>query len=108
MVLIDDSLVRGTTMRRLVRMMRENGAVGVTLLIASPPIFHPCRYGVDMKTYDQLLAARKEGKVDEICNFVEADELYYLSYDGLREVVEREGFLAQNFCFACFDGNYVL
>lgn len=107
-VLIDDSLVRGTTMRRLVRMMRENGAVGVTLLIASPPIFHPCRYGVDMKTYDQLLAALKKGKVDEICNFVEADELYYLSYDGLREVVEREGFLAQNFCFACFDGNYVL
>ena len=102
-VLIDDSLVRGTTMRRLVRMMRENGAVGVTLLIASPPILHPCRYGIDMKTYDQLLAALKQGKIAEICKFVEADELHYLSLEGLRQVVGEQGY-----CFACFDGRYAL
>jgi len=106
-VLIDDSLVRGTTMRRLVRMMRQNGAQGVTLLIASPPIFHPCRYGIDMKTYEQLLAAVKNGDIEEIRRFVEADELFYLSYQGLRQVVEEEG-ESKNFCFACFDGQYAL
>lgn len=106
-VLIDDSLVRGTTMRRLVRMMKENGAVGVTLLIASPPIFHPCRYGIDMKTYDQLLAAIKKGEIEEIRKFVEADELCYLSLEGLHQVVEEEG-ESKNFCFACFDGKYAL
>ena len=103
-VLIDDSLVRGTTMRRLVHMMRDNGAVGVTILIASPPIFHPCRYGIDMKTYEQLLAAVKQGNIGEICNFVEADELHYLSLEGLRQVVgEQEGY-----CLACFDGKYAI
>jgi amidophosphoribosyltransferase len=102
-VLIDDSLVRGTTMRRLVRMMRENGAVGVTILIASPPIFHPCRYGIDMKTYDQLLAAIKQGDVGEIRKFIEADELHYLSLEGLRQVVGEQGY-----CFACFDGKYAI
>jgi amidophosphoribosyltransferase len=102
-VLIDDSLVRGTTMRRLVRMMRDNGAVGVTILIASPPIFHPCRYGIDMKTYDQLLAAVKQGNIGEICRFVEADELHYLSLAGLRQVVGDQGY-----CLACFDGEYAL
>lgn len=106
-VLIDDSLVRGTTMRRLVHMMRDNGAKGVTLLIASPPIFHPCRYGIDMKTYEQLLAAVKKGDIEEIRKFVEADELFYLSYQGLRQVVEEEG-ESKHFCFACFDGQYAL
>lgn len=102
-VFLDDSLVRGTTMRRLVRMMRENGAVGVTILIASPPIFHPCRYGIDMKTYDQLLAAVKQGDIGDICRFVEADELHYLSLEGLRQVAGEQGY-----CFACFDGKYAL
>lgn len=106
-VLVDDSLVRGTTMRRLVRMMRNNGARGVTLLIASPPILHPCRYGIDMKTYDQLLAAVKKGDIEEIRKFVEADELHYLSLEGLRQVVEEEGD-SKNFCHACFNGMYVL
>lgn len=104
-VLIDDSLVRGTTMRRLVNMTRQNGAKGVTLLIASPPIFHPCRYGIDMKTYEQLAAALHQGDVESIRKFVGADELFYLSYQGLRAVVEEEGD-SRNFCFACFDGKY--
>lgn len=103
-VLIDDSLVRGTTMRRLVRMMRENGAVGVTILIASPPLFHPCRYGIDMKTYEQLLAAVKQGDIGEICRFIEADELHYLSLEGLRQVAGDQ----QGHCFACFDGKYAI
>ena len=107
-VLIDDSLVRGTTMRRLVRMMRENGARGVTLLIASPLISHPCRYGIDMKTYEQLLAAVKQGNVEEIRKFVEADELHYLSLKGLRQVIEQDGFESKNFCLACFNGKYAL
>lgn len=106
-VLIDDSLVRGTTMRRLVNMMKQNGAAGVTLLIASPPIFHPCRYGIDMKTEDQLLAAVMKRDLEEIRASVGADELHYLSYEGLRQVVDEEG-QSKNFCFACFDGKYAL
>jgi amidophosphoribosyltransferase len=106
-VLIDDSLVRGTTMRRLVRMMKDNGAIGVTLLIASPPIFHPCRYGIDMKTYEQLRAAVEKGDIEKIRTFVEADELRYLSLEGLHQVVEEEG-KRNDFCLACFDGKYAL
>ncbi|MDP4007452.1 MAG: amidophosphoribosyltransferase [bacterium] len=107
-VLIDDSLVRGTTMRRLVRMMRENGAVGVTLLIASPPILHPCYYGIDMKTYEQLRAAVEKGDIDKICTFVEADELHYLSLEGFRQVVGQDGSETKDFCLACFDGKHAL
>lgn len=106
-VLIDDSLVRGNTTRRLVRMMKQNGARGVTLLIASPPILYPCRYGIDTKTAGQLLAAIKHGKVEEIRESVEADELFYLSYQGLQQVVQEEGD-SKNFCFACFDGKYAI
>jgi amidophosphoribosyltransferase len=88
-------------------MMKQNGARGVTLLIASPPIFYPCRYGIDMKTSEQLLAAVKKGDLEEIRSFVGADELHYLSLKGLREVVEEEG-KSTDFCFACFDGKYAL
>lgn len=99
-VLIDDSLVRGTTMRRLVRMLRRNGATGVTVLIASPPIMFPCRYGIDMKSPEELLAASEQGDVESIKRIIGADELYYLSYKGLKEV------LGPDMCYACFDGKY--
>jgi amidophosphoribosyltransferase len=103
-VILDDSLVRGTTMRRIVRMVRKNGAAGVTVLIASPQILHPCKYGIDMKTYKELVAAENEGDVEKIQKFIEADSLYYLSIEGLKRVIGDH----ENFCLACFNGEYAL
>lgn len=101
-IIIDDSLVRGTTMRRLIRMLRQNGAAKITVLIASPPIFHPCRYGIDMKGYEELRAAIAKGDIEVIREFIEADDLYYLSHEGLQKIVGDP----ENFCMACFDGKY--
>lgn len=98
-VLIDDSLVRGNTMRRLVRMIRRNGAVGVSVMIAAPPIKYPCRYGIDMKSEDELIAA-KYCDSESIRQFIEADQLCYLSYEGMVKV------LGKGKCYACFDGCY--
>ena len=92
----------------LVTMAKENGARGVSFLVASPPIFYPCRYGIDMKNPKELLASVKQGNMAEMREFVGADELFYLSYAGLRRVMGSEGFKASDFCFACFDGNYAL
>lgn len=101
-IMIDDSLVRGTTIRRLIRMLKRNGAARIIVLIASPPICHPCRYGIDMKTYEQLLAAVLGSDIEAIRAFIEADELRYLSMEGLERVVGDH----ENFCFACFNGKY--
>jgi len=99
---IDDSIVRGTTMRRLIRMLKQNGAAGVTVLIASPPIAHPCFFGIDMKDYAELQAAIAGGDIDAIREFIGADELHYLSFEGLQGVVGD----SNNYCFACFNGQY--
>lgn len=98
-VLIDDSIVRGTTSRRIVRMLREAGALEVHLRIASPPIRTPCFYGVDISTYDELICARKP--VDEVRESLEADSLAFLSTDALFRAGRRSGL-----CLACFTGNY--
>ena len=98
-VLIDDSIVRGTTSRRIVRMLREAGALEVHLRIASPPIRTPCFYGVDISTYDELICARKS--VDEVRESLEADSLAFLSTDALFRAGRRSGL-----CLACFTGNY--
>jgi amidophosphoribosyltransferase len=101
-VLVDDSIVRGTTMKLLVRMIRAAGAKEVHLRISSPPIRHPCFFGVDTPYYDQLIAANKSQ--GEIRTYLGVDSLEYLSLDGLAWAVGRE----KSFCRACFDGNYAV
>jgi amidophosphoribosyltransferase len=101
LVVVDDSIVRGNTSRQLVRMFRESGALEVHLRIPSPPVRHPCFYGVDMATEDELLASGRS--TDEICAFLEADSLAYLSLEALTQTTRRP---PGSLCRACFDGNY--
>jgi amidophosphoribosyltransferase len=98
-VLIDDSLVRGTTSRRIVKMLREAGAKEVHIRIASPPIKSPCFYGVDISTYDELICAHKS--IEEVRQMLGADSLAFLSESALYEAGHRS-----ELCLACFSGNY--
>src|SRR6202012_160419 len=82
-VLIDDSIVRGTTSKKIVRMVRDAGAKEVHMRISCPPTISPCYYGVDTPSKNQLIAANKS--VDEIREYIGADSLAYLSLEGLRE-----------------------
>ena len=101
LVVVDDSIVRGNTTRAIVKLLRENGADQVHLRITSPPIRWPCFYGIDMATRGELVAS--DLAVEEICNFVGADSLAYLSLPSL---VRATGRSADRFCRACFDGIY--
>lgn len=98
-VLIDDSIVRGTTSLRIVRMLREAGATEVHVRIASPMIKFPCFYGVDISTYDELLCARRT--LEEARQKIEADSLAFLSESALYEAGKRS-----DLCVACFSGVY--
>ena len=100
-VVVDDSIVRGTTTPRIVTLLREAGATEVHLRITSPPIKHPCYLGVDMATYDELIAANYT--VDEIRQRTGADSLGYLSLDGLIAAVGRK---REEMCLGCFVGDY--
>lgn len=100
-VLVDDSIVRGSTTRQLVRMVREAGAAEVHLRISSPPYRWPCHYGMDTADHTRLLAAQLS--VDEIQEFLDADSLAYLSLGGLEESA---GGASLGFCNACLSGNY--
>jgi amidophosphoribosyltransferase len=100
-IVIDDSLVRGTTLRKLVRMLRLAGAIEVIVLIGSPPITHPCFFGIDTPTFVELVASHMSE--EEICHNIEADYLGYLSIQSLRECLPNQG---KDFCFACFTGKY--
>jgi amidophosphoribosyltransferase len=101
-VLIDDSIIRGTTSRKIVRMVRGAGAKEVHLRISCPPTTSPCFYGVDTPSKRDLIAANKS--VEEIRQFIEADSLAYLSLDGLLQSVQ--GDEKNGFCVACYTGNY--
>jgi amidophosphoribosyltransferase len=101
-VLIDDSIIRGTTSRKIVRMVRGAGATEVHLRISCPPTISPCFYGVDTPSKSELIAANKS--VEEIRRFIEADSLAYLSLDGLRNACD--GGEGNGFCVACYTGNY--
>lgn len=105
-VVIDDSLVRGTTSQKIIRLIRQAGAKEVHFRIASPPTTGPCYYGVDTPQQSQLIAARQSQ--DEIKEFIDADSLAYLSIDGLMKAVGGVGGSAKSnsFCAACFDGDY--
>jgi amidophosphoribosyltransferase len=96
---IDDSVVRGTTSRKIVKMIRDAGAESVHLRISSPPTRWPCFYGIDTPTREELIAANHDPA--EIARFVTADTLGYLSVEGLHEAVGGLGY-----CDACFSGNY--
>jgi amidophosphoribosyltransferase len=100
-VVVDDSIVRGTTTRQLVATLKEAGAARVHLRITSPPIRWPCFYGIDMSTRGELIAAGND--VEAVRTFVGADSLSYLSLDALVAATEAP---ASAFCRACFDGQY--
>jgi amidophosphoribosyltransferase len=101
-VLIEDSLVRGTTLRKVIPMLRQAGAREVHMRIAAPPTTNSCFYGIDTPTREELLASSHS--VEEIRRYITADSLGYLSWDGLYSFMEgREGF-----CDACFTGKYPL
>lgn len=98
-VLVDDSIVRGTTSRRIVKMLRDAGAAEVHLRIASPPITRPCFYGVDISTYEELISARMS--VEEVRESLGADSLAFLSEKALFRAGNRS-----SLCLACFNGHY--
>src|SRR4051812_33422261 len=101
-VLIDDSIVRGTTSRKIVRMVRSAGAKEVHMRISCPPTISPCFYGVDTPSKDQLIAANKS--VEEIRKYIGADSLSYLSLEGLKKACGESEELT--FCSACYTGKY--
>ena len=100
-VVIDDSIVRGTTTPQVVRLLRKTGAKEVHMRICAPPIRYPCFFGVDMATRRELIAAHKT--VDEVRDFIGADSLGHLSIDGLIKAVALP---KDMFCMACFTGDY--
>jgi len=100
-VLVDDSIVRGTTSRKIVRMVREAGAKEVHVRISCPPTISPCYYGVDTPTKEELIAS--SNTPEEICKFLSADSLGYLSIAGLKQAVaDTQG----KFCTSCYTGVY--
>jgi amidophosphoribosyltransferase len=100
-IIVDDSIVRGTTSRKIVKTLRDAGAVEVHMRISSPPVTHPCFYGIDTDSQDHLIAATKS--VLEIASQIEVDSLCYLSWEGMMETTLQD---PQNFCSACFTGDY--
>lgn len=100
-IIVDDSIVRGTTLKKLVYMLRNAGAKEVHVRVGSPPIVAPCYYGVDMKTRDQLIA--NHNTTNEICKIIGADSLSYISLEGLIKAI---GIKESNLCLACVNGKY--
>ena len=103
LVVVDDSIVRGNTMRQIVQMLREAGAKEVHLRMSSPPIRHPCHYGIDMPTREEMIAHGRS--VDEVAEVVGADSLAYLSLKGVYEAIGSD---RTTHCDACFTGDYPL
>lgn len=101
-IVIDDSIVRGTTSRQIIKILRQAGARKIHLLISSPPTISPCFYGVDTPHKEQLICANKN--IDEVCKYIGADSLGFLSVDGLLKSI---GGANKGWCKACFDGYYI-
>jgi amidophosphoribosyltransferase len=100
-VLVDDSIVRGTTSGKIVRLLRAAGATAVHVRISSPPIRFPCFYGIDTSSRGELVAA--SARVEEIRGVIGADSLGYLSQNGLVEALQ---LARSHLCMACLDGDY--
>lgn len=103
-VMIDDSIVRGTTVKHIVRLLKEAGAKEVHVRIASPAIENPCYYGIDMSTREELIAANRTP--EEIAELIGADSIYFLSVDGMKEAIVRKRSIHQGICHACMTGEY--
>jgi amidophosphoribosyltransferase len=101
LAVVDDSIVRGTTTKQIVELLRKAGASEVHLRISAPPIYHPCFYGIDTQIETELIASTHTE--DEIRQFVGADSLGYLSIKGVLAALDLP---YDRFCFACFDGRY--
>jgi len=102
LIVIDDSIVRGTTSKQIVSMLKEAGAAEVHMRISSPPTTGPCYYGVDTPEKEKLISARMT--TEEICDYIGADSLAYISIESLMRAVGND----QNYCKACFDGKYIV
>jgi amidophosphoribosyltransferase len=100
-IMIDDSIVRGTTSKKIVQMLRNVGAKAVHVLIASPPTSYPCYYGIDTSRREELIASTMD--VGQINQYIGADSLHYISMEGMFAAMKSD---ARNFCAACFSGDY--
>lgn len=100
-IMVDDSIVRGTTSKRIVKMLRDAGASEVHMLVASPPTKFPCYYGIDTSRREELIANRME--TEQICDFIGADSLHYISMEGMFAAMKKD---TEDFCAACFSGIY--
>jgi amidophosphoribosyltransferase len=103
LIVVDDSIVRGNTMPQIVQMLRVAGAREIHLRISSPPIKHPCHYGIDMSAREEMVAHNRS--VDEVRRVVGADSLHYLSLEGVYQAVQGQRSMH---CDACFSGDYPL
>ncbi len=101
LIIIDDSIVRGTTSRKIVRMLRDAGAKEVHMMICSPIVKHPCYLGIDMQSYSQLVGANRTE--EEICKYIGADSLKYITVEQLKETCRTSKL---DFCTGCFDAQY--
>jgi amidophosphoribosyltransferase len=101
LTVVDDSIVRGTTTKQIVALLRKAGAEEVHVRISAPPIYHPCFYGIDTQVETELIAATHSE--EQIREFIGADSLGYLSIGGVLNALELP---YEGFCFACFDGRY--
>ncbi len=99
-VVVDDSIVRGTTSKKIIKMIRNAGAAEVHMRISSPPTSYPCFYGIDTPTRQELIASTHS--IEEIRKYITADTLGYISMDGIQKVVQQP----MNYCAACFNGTY--
>ena len=102
LVVIDDSVVRGTTSKRIVKMLKDAGAAEVHFRVASPEIKYPCYYGIDTPTKEELISSNKTK--DEVCDYIEASSLEYLSIDGLKKAIGTD----RNYSLVSFDGDYFI
>ena len=100
-IIIDDSIVRGTTSKKIVRMLREVGAKEVHVRISSPPTTHSCFYGIDTPTKGELIASNLD--IDQTCEYLGADSLHYITLEKMLEIFGEQ---KDDFCAACFDGRY--
>ena len=100
-MVVDDSIVRGNTSKKIIKMLYNAGAKEVHMRVSSPPLVYPCYYGIDMATKKEFVANHKS--LEDIRKFLKVDSLNYLSMNGLVEAV---GQSKNKFCFACFNGDY--
>ena len=101
MVIVDDSIVRGTTLKKLINILRDAGAKEVHVRVGSPPVIAPCYYGVDMKSREQFVANNRT--TEDICKLIGADSLGYISLKGLIEAIDKP---EEDLCLACVNGKY--